>query len=64
MDSRITLTHGRSLSNLPLFVAESAGLFEAEGLDVEVPRSTTLSSTSDIISADPCGMLDQSARHD
>ena len=51
MDSRITLTHGCSLSNLPLFVAEAAGLFEAEGLDVEVPRFTTLSSTSDIIAS-------------
>ena len=51
MDSRITLTHGCSLSNLPLFVAEAAGLFEAEGLHVEVPRFTTLSSTSDIIAS-------------
>ncbi|MDD9983073.1 MAG: ABC transporter substrate-binding protein [Gammaproteobacteria bacterium] len=51
MDSRITLTHGCSLSNLPLFVAETAGLFEAEGLDVEVPRFTTLSSSSDIIAS-------------
>ena len=51
VDSRITLTHGCSLSNLPLFVAEAAGLFEAEGLDVEVPRFTTLSSTSDIIAS-------------
>ena len=51
VDSRITLTHGCSLSNLPLFVAEAAGLFEDEGLDVEVPRFTTLSSTSDIIAS-------------
>ena len=51
MDSRITLTHGCSLSNLPLFVAETAGLFEAEGLDVEVPLFTTLSSSSDIIAS-------------
>ena len=51
MDSRITLTHGCSLSNLPLFVAEAAGLFEAEGLDVEVPQFTTLSSTSDIMAS-------------
>ena len=49
MDSRITLTHGCSLSNLPLFVAETAGLFEAEGLDVEVPQFTTLSSSSEIM---------------
>lgn len=51
MDPRITLTHGCSLSNLPLFVAETAGLFEAEGLDVEVPQFTTLSSSSDIIAS-------------
>ncbi len=49
MTSRITLTHGCSLSNLPLFVAEGAGLFAAEGLEVEVPRFTTLSSTADIL---------------
>ncbi len=49
MTSRITLTHGCSLSNLPLFVAEGAGLFAAEGLEVEVPRFTTLSATADIL---------------
>lgn len=49
MSSRITLTHGCSLSNLPLFVAEGAGLFEAEGLEVEVPQFSTLSSTADIL---------------
>ena len=49
MTSRITLTHGCSLSNLPLFVAEGAGLFAAEGLEVEVPRFTTLSSTAEIL---------------
>jgi ABC-type nitrate/sulfonate/bicarbonate transport system substrate-binding protein len=47
--SRITLTHGCSLSNLPLFVAEGAGLFEAEGLEVEVPEFTTLSSSADFV---------------
>ena len=49
MTSRITLTHGCSLSNLPLFVAEGAGLFEAEGLDVEVPQFNSLSATADIL---------------
>ncbi|MCZ6840930.1 MAG: ABC transporter substrate-binding protein [Alphaproteobacteria bacterium] len=49
MTSRIMLTHGCSLSNLPLFVAEGAGLFAAEGLEVEVPRFTTLSATADIL---------------
>ncbi len=49
MTSRITLTHGCSLSNLPLFVAEGAGLFEAEGLEVDVPQFTTLSTSADIV---------------
>ncbi|MFP6730124.1 MAG: ABC transporter substrate-binding protein [Alphaproteobacteria bacterium] len=48
MTSHITLTHGCSLSNLPLFVAEGAGLFVAEGLDVNVPSFSTLSSTAEI----------------
>ena len=51
MTSRITLTHGCSLSNLPLFVAEGAGLFAAEGLEVEVPHFTALSASADIVEA-------------
>lgn len=51
MAERLTLTHGCSLSNLPLFVAEGAGLFEAEGLAVEVPVFETLSSTADIMTS-------------
>lgn len=48
-NARITLTHGCSLSNLPLFVAAGAGLFEAEGLEVDVPQFTTLSTSADIV---------------
>ena len=44
-------THGCSLSDLPLFVAEASGLFEAEGLDVEGPRIAARSSTSGIIAS-------------
>jgi len=47
--SRITLTHGSSPSNLPLFVAEGASLFEAEGVEVEVPAFRTLSSSADLV---------------
>lgn len=32
---------------MPHFVAEGAGLFEAEGLEVKAPQFTTLSSTAD-----------------
>jgi len=46
---RLLLTHGCSLSNLPLFVAKGAGLFDREGLDVEVPVFTDMSSTSDAL---------------
>lgn len=51
MVERLTLTHGCSLSNLPLFVAEGAGLFDAEGLAVEVPVFENLSSTADIMAS-------------
>lgn len=49
VSERLLLTHGCSLSNLPLFVAEGAGLFEREGLQVEVPVFTNTSSTSDAL---------------
>lgn len=42
----LTLTHGCSLSNLPLFVAESAGLFADEGLEVVAPPFHAMSSTA------------------
>ncbi|MGE0210687.1 MAG: ABC transporter substrate-binding protein [Parvibaculaceae bacterium] len=50
MTERILLTHGLSLSNLPLLVAEGKGLFEAEGLEVEVPQLTSVGSTSKLLS--------------
>lgn len=50
MAETILLTHGCSLSNLPLFVAAGAGLFAEEGLEVEVPHFTSLSSTSEVLS--------------
>jgi len=43
------LTHGCSLSNLPLFVAEGAGLFEDEGLHVRAPRFTAMSATAEAL---------------
>lgn len=51
MVERIVLTHGCSLSNLPLFVAEGAGLFADEGLSVEVPVFSNLSSTAQILAS-------------
>jgi ABC-type nitrate/sulfonate/bicarbonate transport system substrate-binding protein len=48
--SRIVLTHGLSLSNLPLLVAEGRGLFAAEGLEVEVPHLTSVASTASLLS--------------
>ncbi len=45
MYEHLTLTHGCSLSNLPLFVAAGADLFKQQGLEVEVPRFTDSSST-------------------
>lgn len=50
MQQRIVLTHGLSLSNLPLLVAEGRGFFEEEGLDVEVPQLTSVSSTAALLS--------------
>lgn len=47
----LTLTHGCSLSNLPLFVAESAGLFADEGLEVTAPPFHAMSSTADALAA-------------
>lgn len=51
MGRRVTLTHGCSLSNLPLFVADGAGLFAAEGLDVEVPAFSAMSSTEELLAS-------------
>ena len=46
MRERLQLTHGCSLSNLPLFVAEAAGIFAEQGLDVEAPVFSKMSSTA------------------
>ena len=45
------LTHGCSLSNLPLFVAEGAGLFEQQGLHVRAPAFTAMSSTAEALAS-------------
>jgi ABC-type nitrate/sulfonate/bicarbonate transport system substrate-binding protein len=49
MSQRLVLTHGCSLSNLPLFVAVGEGLFAEEGLEVEAPYFTDLSSTAELL---------------
>jgi len=46
MSPALLLTHGCSLSNLPLFVAAGAGLFAAEGLEVDVQRYDEISATA------------------
>jgi len=46
MSPALLLTHGCSLSNLPLFVAAGAGLFAAEGLEVDVQRYEEISATA------------------
>lgn len=51
MSERVTLTHGSSLSNLPLFVAEGAGLFAGEGLQVEVPTFSVMSATEELLAS-------------
>lgn len=43
------LTHGCSLSNMPLFVADGAGLFEEEGLHVQAPPYAAMSSTAEAL---------------
>jgi NitT/TauT family transport system substrate-binding protein len=47
--NRLVLTHGCSLSNLPLFVAVGEGLFEAEGLQVEAPYFNDITSTAELL---------------
>jgi ABC-type nitrate/sulfonate/bicarbonate transport system substrate-binding protein len=49
MSQRIVLTHGLSLSNLPLLVAEAKGYFTEQGLEVEVPKLTSVSSTAGLL---------------
>jgi NitT/TauT family transport system substrate-binding protein len=45
----LSMTHGCSLSNLPLFVAAGSGLFEEEGLHVVAPPFTAMSSTAEAL---------------
>jgi NitT/TauT family transport system substrate-binding protein len=47
--NRLVLTHGCSLSNLPLFVAVGEGLFEAEGLHVVAPYFNDITSTAELL---------------
>lgn len=49
MTEPIILTHGLSLSNLPLLVAEGRGFFEAEGLAIEIPQLTSVASTASLL---------------
>lgn len=51
MSGPIVLTHGCSLSNLPLFVASAAGLFAAEGIAVDVQRYDAISATGDALAS-------------
>ena len=46
---KLVLTHGCSLSNLPLFVAVGEGLFADEGLEVEAPYFDDISSTAELL---------------
>ncbi|MEZ0339651.1 ABC transporter substrate-binding protein [Mycobacterium sp. pV006] len=49
MSETLILTHGCSLSNLPLFVAVGEGLFADEGLRVEAPYFADISSTAELL---------------
>ncbi|MEU0970991.1 ABC transporter substrate-binding protein [Streptomyces sp. NPDC005917] len=46
---RLVLTHGCSLSNLPLFVAVGEGLFADEGLQVDAPYFNDITSTAELL---------------
>lgn len=45
----VTMTHGCSLSNAVLFVADAMGLFAEEGLDVVVPAFEALEGTVELL---------------
>jgi len=45
----VTMTHGCSLSNAVLFVADAMGLFADEGLDVVVPAFEALEGTVELL---------------
>lgn len=48
-NDQLVLTHGCSLSNLPLFVAVGERLFADEGLRVEAPYFDDISSTAELL---------------
>ena len=47
MSERLYLTHGCSLSNLPLFVAVGSGLLAEEGLEVDAPPFEAMGATAE-----------------
>ncbi|MEZ0356017.1 ABC transporter substrate-binding protein [Mycobacterium sp. SA01] len=49
MSDTLVLTHGCSLSNLPLFVAVGEGFFADEGLRVEAPYFDDITSTAELL---------------
>ncbi|MGW3622997.1 ABC transporter substrate-binding protein [Streptomyces sp. NPDC000880] len=49
MSERLVLTHGCSLSNLPLFVAVGEGMFADEGLEVHAPYFNDITSTAELL---------------
>lgn len=49
MSERLVLTHGCSLSNLPLFVAVGERLFADEGLEVHAPYFNDITSTAELL---------------
>lgn len=51
MGETLTVTHGCSLSNLPLFVAVGAGLLADEGLQVEAPHFDDVTSTAALLAS-------------
>jgi len=51
VSEHLSLTHGCSLSNLPLFVADGAGLFAEQGLLVEAPVFSRMSSTAEALAS-------------
>lgn len=51
MSETLTVTHGCSLSNLPLFVAVGAGLLADEGLRVEAPHFEDVTTTAALLAS-------------
>lgn len=55
-EETLVLTHGCSLSNLPLFVAVGEGFFAEEGLKVEAPYFDDISSTAELLASGAADM--------